>query len=179
MHIPVECYASAEHFLGGITAPRPGVVVLDIRMPGMSGMELQQRLATDARFLPVIMVTGHGDVETSVEAMRRGAFDFLQKPYDAQRLKNLINTTLGKADELWNCWKIHQLVKSRYDSLSVREREVCNMLIQGIETRSIATTLGISPSTVEKHRLRIFEKMTINSVPLLIRELEKLMPEKT
>ena len=177
MYVPVECYASAEHFLDCINPPRPGVVVLDIRMPGMGGIELQKRLATDACFLPVVIVTGHGNVETSVEAMRQGAFDFLQKPCDAQRIKNVITASLTKATELWKQWQAQQTVRSRYDSLSAREREVCDMLTQGLETRQIATALGISPSTVEKHRLKTFEKMCVNSVPLLMRETDKLAPK--
>lgn len=173
--LPVECFASAEDFLEAVEPPRPGAVILDIRMPGMSGLELQRRLNSIARFLPVVIVTGHGSVQMSVQAMRQGAFDFLEKPYDTQQLLRVVRAAVDKARTQWQAWQVHEQLTSRIATLSSRERQVCDLLVKGGETRQIASALDISPSTVEKHRLKVFHKIGVNSVPLLIREFDKLL----
>lgn len=175
MGMPVECFCSAEHFLGAVEAPRPGVVILDIRMPGMSGLELQRRLNGVAQFLVIVMVTGHGSVPLGVQAMRQGAFDFLQKPYNPSQLRKIIKEAVGHAQDRWNRWQAHLIVAKKIDLLSSREKEVCDLLVAGMQTRTIAAHLGISPSTVEKHRLKVFEKIQVESVPNLIHEVNRFI----
>ena len=114
-------------------------------------------------------------MQLSVQAMRQGAFDFLEKPYDTQRMLGVIKRSLQKAEQQWNSWLNHEDLMKRIATLSVREREVCDLLVQGSETRQIASALNISPSTVEKHRLKVFHKIKVNSVPLLIREFGNLI----
>lgn len=177
MGLPAECFSSAEHFLGAVEVPRPGVVVLDIRMPGMSGLELQRRLNKVAQFLVVVMVTGHGSVPLGVQAMRQGAFDFLEKPYNPAQLRKAVQEAVGHAEDRWNRWHSHLAVVKKIDLLSAREKQVCDLLVAGLQTRTIAAQLGISPSTVEKHRLKVFEKIQVESVPNLMHEMNRFIPD--
>lgn len=171
---PTQCFSSAEHFLIDVEALGPGIVVLDVRMPGMSGLELQRRLQQVARYLPVIIVTGHGNVPMSVEAMRAGAADIFEKPYDPVLMQSAIRNGLEKADELWTQFQSDSEIATRLEKLSARENDVCELLLKGLETREVARRLEISPSTVEKHRLRVFEKIGVSSVALLIRRVAQL-----
>ncbi len=164
-----ECFGSAEHFLISVETPRPGVMVLDVRMPGMSGLELQRRLREVASFLPIIIVTGHGSVPVSVEAMRAGALDVFEKPYDPVLIQDSIRVGLAEGEKLWDKFETATEVKRRLLTLSARETEVCDLLVQGLHTKEVALQLSISPSTVEKHRLKVFDKLDVHSVARLIR----------
>jgi len=162
-------YASAQEFLAAYQPAQPGVLVLDIRMPGMSGLELQQQLSLRGAVIPVIFMTGHGDIPMAVEAMQHGAFDFLQKPFRDQELLDRINAALKQDAE--NRAAVERLadVKARAESLTPREREVMALVVDGRANKVIAIDLGLSERTVEIHRANVMEKMGARSVAHLVK----------
>ena len=162
-------YASAQEFLTAYQPSQPGCLVLDIRMPGMSGLELQQQLNLSGAVIPVIFMTGHGDIPMAVEAMQHGAFDFLQKPFRDQDLLDRIQRAIVKDAELRQSLGEHARIKTHLESLTPREREVLDLMTQGKQNKSIAQDLGVSPRTVEIHRARVMEKMNAQSVAELVR----------
>ena len=162
-------YASAQEFLAAYQPAQPGVLVLDIRMPGMSGLELQQQLSLSGAVIPVIFMTGHGDIPMAVEAMQHGAFDFLQKPFRDQDLLDRIQRAIIKDGELRASLGEHSRIRTHLDTLTAREREVLDLLTQGKQNKAIAQDLGVSPRTIEIHRARVMEKMNAHSVAELVR----------
>ena len=162
-------YASAQEFLAAYQPSQPGCLVLDIRMPGMSGLELQQQLNLRGAVIPVIFMTGHGDIPMAVEAMQHGAFDFLQKPFRDQDLLDRIQRAIAKDGELRKSLGEHERIKTHLEALTPREREVLDLLIQGKQNKVIAQELDVSPRTVEIHRARVMEKMNAQSVAELVR----------
>ena len=160
---------SAQEFLASYDPLQPGCLVLDVRMPGMSGLELQQQLNLRGAVIPVIFITGHGDVPMAVEAMQQGAFDFLQKPFRDQDLidriqraleKDRVNRAeLGKRSDL----------RARHEALTPREREVLALVMSGKANKVMAADLGLSQRTVEVHRARVMEKMGASSLAHLVR----------
>jgi FixJ family two-component response regulator len=161
--------ASAQEFLAAFDPDQPGCLVLDIRMPQMSGMELQQRLNLRGAILPVIFITGHGDVPMAVEAMQHGAFDFLQKPFRDQDLIDRIQKALARDRENRAALQQHDAIRARLESLTPREREVLELMVQGRQNKVMAGDLGLSQRTVEIHRAHVMEKMGANSVAQLVR----------
>jgi two-component system response regulator FixJ len=168
--VKLECalYASAQEFLTAFDPTQPGCLVLDIRMPGMSGMELQQQLNMMGAVIPVIFMTGHGDIPMAVEAMQHGAFDFLQKPFRDQDLLDRIQKALARDAELRKSLGEHSRIREHLEELTPREREVLDLLTQGKQNKVIAQVLGVSPRTVEIHRARVMEKMNAQSVAELV-----------
>jgi len=162
-------YGSAQEFLAAYQPSQPGCLVLDIRMPGMSGLELQQHLTLRGAVIPVIFMTGHGDIPMAVEAMQHGAFDFLQKPFRDQDLLDRIQRAIVKDEEQRKTLGEHARIKVHLESLTAREREVLDLMTQGKQNKSIAQDLGVSPRTVEIHRARVMEKMNAQSVAQLVR----------
>jgi two-component system, LuxR family, response regulator FixJ len=162
-------YASAQEFLAAYQPSQPGCLVLDIRMPGMSGLELQQQLNLRGAVIPVIFMTGHGDIPMAVEAMQHGAFDFLQKPFRDQDLLDRIQRAIVRDGELRQSLGEHARIKSHLESLTPREREVLDLMTQGKQNKMIAQDLNISPRTIEIHRARVMEKMNAQSVAELVR----------
>lgn len=162
-------FPSAQDFLGAYQPSQPGCLVLDIRMPGMSGLELQQELNLRGAVIPVIFMTGHGDIPMAVEAMQHGAFDFLQKPFRDQDLLDRIQRALVKDEELRKSLGEHTRIKAHLESLTPREREVLDLMTQGKQNKAIAQVLDVSPRTVEIHRARVMEKMDAHSVAELVR----------
>jgi len=162
-------YTSARAFLGSFDPSIPGCLLLDVRMPGMSGLDLQQLLAQDKIKIPVIIITGHGDVPMAVRAMKEGAFDFIEKPFHDQHLLDSVATALAKGVEIQQ--QQHEQAKflERVSSLSPRERQVMDVLVAGKHNKVIALELGISPKTVDVHRGHIMEKMQVKSVIELVR----------
>jgi FixJ family two-component response regulator len=162
-------FASAEDFLQAYDASWAGCVVVDIRMPGMSGLQMQTALAERGSNLPVVIITGHGDVSSARAAFRGHAIDFLEKPFDNEQLINAIENAfaheLGRINE--------QAGKARHDamvaSLSPREREVMKFLLRGLHAREIGEQMGISHRTVEVHKAHIMEKMGVRSVVEIVR----------
>ena len=162
-------YPSAQEFLAAYQSAQPGCLVLDIRMPGMSGLELQQQLNLRGAVVPVIFMTGHGDIPMAVEAMQHGAFDFLQKPFRDQDLLDRIQRAIAKDAEQRQSLGEHERIKSHLETLTAREREVLDPLTQGKQNKAIAQDLGVSPRTIEIHRARVMEKMAAQSVAQLVR----------
>jgi two-component system response regulator FixJ len=162
-------FASAQEFLDTYQPTQPGCLVLDIRMPGMSGLELQQHLNLRGAVIPVIFMTGHGDIPMAVEAMQHGAFDFLQKPFRDQDLLDRIQRAIVKDGELRQSLGEHSRIKAHLEDLTPREREVLDLMTQGKQNKVIGQELGVSPRTIEIHRARVMEKMGAHSVAELVR----------
>jgi two-component system, LuxR family, response regulator FixJ len=162
-------YPSAQDFLGGYDPAQPGCLVLDIRMPGMSGLELQQQLNLRGAVLPVIFMSGHGDIPMAVDAMQHGAFDFLQKPFRDQDLLDRIQKAIAKDAERREALGERERIRTHLESLTDREREVMDLMTQGRQNKMIAQELGVSPRTIEIHRARVMEKMNAQSVAELVR----------
>lgn len=162
-------YPSADAFLDAYDAEQPGCLVLDVRMPGMSGLGLQQRLAELGATLPIIFITGHGDVPAAVRAMRSGAIDFLQKPFDDQQLLDRIHQALEADRDLRAEVDAREAVERRLDSLTPRERQVMELIVAGLANKNVAGRLGVSPRTVEIHRARVMAKMKASSFAHLVK----------
>jgi FixJ family two-component response regulator len=163
----VATYETAEQFLEGYKAGAASCLVLDVRMPGLSGLELQQELNRRGETLPIIFITGHGDVPMAVNAVKSGAFHFLEKPFKDAQLVALIEQA-AKLGQLPAEERQGPCVAARLASLTQREREVIDLVVQGLKNRQIADQLGISVKTVEAHRARVMEKMSVGSVAELV-----------
>jgi FixJ family two-component response regulator len=161
--------ASAREFLETYKPGQPGCVVLDVRMPGMSGLELQQQLNVRGAIIPVIFITGHGDIPMAVEAMQHGAFDFLQKPFRDQDLIDRIQRALERDARNRTTLAQHDRIRERFDSLTPREREVLTLMASGKPNKVMAADLGVSQRTVEIHRARVMEKTGATSLAQLVR----------
>ncbi len=165
----VATFDNAEAFLEALDPQASGCLLLDIRMPGLDGMQLQQMLADRGCALPVIFITGHGDVPLAVQAMRRGALEFLQKPFDDAVLLERIEQAFALDRQNRRADADFAAVRERLQSLTPREGEVLELLIDGMATKQIAYELGVSPRTAEIHRGRIMEKMASRSLAELVR----------
>jgi FixJ family two-component response regulator len=162
--LPVETFGSAVEFLHACDPHRHGCLILDIRMPEISGLQLQDMLTERGVRLPIIMVTGHGDVPTAVRAVRKGAADFLEKPFNDQELLDRIHSVLAADAHRHREESAHTAIRKRIDSLTLREREILDWVVSGTSNKRIAAELGISVKTVEAHRARVMEKMAAKSV---------------
>jgi len=169
-----ETFRTAEEFLRAPTPDAPACAVLDVRLPGLSGLDLQQLLLRAGRAIPIVFITGHGDVPMSVEAMKGGAIEFLLKPFREQQLLDAIQRALAHArlerqrlaeDAAW---------RRRYESLTPREREVMAHVVAGLLNKQIAAKLRMSEVTVKVHRSRVMQKMDVASLPDLVRAAERL-----
>ena len=165
----VETYASADDFLKSYYPGRPGCVLLDVRMPGMSGLELQGHLQQQQVNVPVIMITGHGDVPMAVRAMKAGAIDFIEKPFNDEQLLESIRNALSIDDTRRDEQAFKAEIASRLAQLTPRESEVMDMVTAGKSNKEIANTLGVSAKTVEAHRAKVMEKMEAGSLAELVR----------
>jgi RNA polymerase sigma factor (sigma-70 family) len=164
-----EIYHSGDEFLAAFSDEKPGCLVLDIRMPGLGGLELQEKLIEMGSALPIIFITGHGDVPMAVEAMQKGAVDFIQKPFRDQDLLDRIGEALKTDQERRSERQEHAEVQTRIDTLTKREREVLDLVVTGKPNKVIAYELGVSQRTVEIHRARVMEKMRARSLADLVR----------
>jgi len=165
----IAVFADPSEFLAQFDPGAPGCLVLDIRMPGMSGLELQQRLNRMGSMLPVIFITGHGDVPMAVQAMKEGALEFIQKPFRDQDLLDRINHALQQDAENRSTVARRAEVLRRLETLTPRERQVMDLVVEGAANKVIAIDLGLSERTVEIHRAKVMEKMGARSVAHLVR----------
>jgi len=169
MGLSSQAMASAAAFLDAYQSSQPGCLVLDVRMPGMSGLELQQQLNLRGATIPVIFISGHGDIPMAVDAMHHGAFDFLQKPFCDEDLIDRVQRALDKNAETRVALREHERIRERLNSLTPWEREVLALITHGKPNRVMAQELGASQRTVEIHRTRVMEKSGATSLAHLVR----------
>jgi len=167
--LPYRCFASADSFLEEHDDSQRGCVVLDIRMPGMTGIDLQMKLSQAGSSLPIIFITGHGDVPMAVEAMRRGAFDFLRKPINEEGFLERIANALDRETGDWQQKLDRDQARQRIAGLSEREREVFELVAEGMANKRVASELGISERTVEVHRSQVMKKLGAKTLAQLVR----------
>ena len=178
--IKVEAFPSAAEFLNRHPHDGPSCLVLDVRMPGLSGFDLQNQLAAAGRVIPIIFITGHGNVSMSVRAMKAGAVDFIEKPFEDQTLLDALNQSLEKDRQA----KLEQAekreIKQRVDSLTAREREVFKRVVAGRLNKQIAFEQGTTERTIKAHRARVMQKLQARSLADLVRLAVKagIGPEK-
>ncbi|MEJ2576139.1 MAG: response regulator FixJ [Gammaproteobacteria bacterium] len=167
--LSVESFASADEFLRSYSPGRDGCLLLDVRMPGMSGLELQDYLNQHQIEIPVIIITGHGDVHMAVRAMKSGAVDFIEKPFNDEMLLDAIRNALTLDDRRREQRSAKAAIAERLEQLTPREYEVMEMVTSGKSNKEIANVLGVSAKTVEAHRARVMEKMQAGSLAELVR----------
>ena len=172
----VECFESSQAYLKQFNPEKPGCLVLDVRMPGMSGLDLQARLAEERLCPPIIIVTGHGDVPMAVRAVQAGAMNFIEKPFNDQVLLDSVHRAMEKdAQQRGEVSRLAE-IETRFEKLTPREREVLKLVVAGRRNKLIAADLGVSQSTVEAHRAKVMEKMEAATLSELMRMMLSLEP---
>lgn len=161
-------FHSAESFLDTVDLSQAGVLLLDQRMTGMSGLELQNNLRIRGIDMPIIFITGHGDIPMSVIAMRSGAVTVLEKPFDSHRLIESLEEALASVRKQDGLRQLQMSIRNRFDTLSTREREVMKYVVQGLGNRAIGDRLNVSDRTIEVHRAKVMKKMQANTLPELV-----------
>ncbi|MDM0106323.1 response regulator [Variovorax sp. J22R24] len=168
--LPAETFSSALEFLDAFDPARPGCLVLDVRMARMSGLALQERLSKMGATIPIVFISGHGDIAMAVKAVKEGAVDFVQKPYREQQLLDAIDEALRRAAlRRAPGSDAQQALAKRVATLSPREREIMDLALKGLPSKVIAKELAISHRTVEQHRSRLLEKLDVGSITELLR----------
>ena len=170
----VRTYASGEDFLERFAPSPPACVILDIRMPGISGVEVHERMARQGVVTPVVFVTGHGDVPMAVDAIKRGAFDFVEKPFNEAKLTGIIERALELDAKNAGQFAAQSEIAARLAKLSPREREVLDLVVAGKMNKTIADVMNISIKTVEAHRAKVMEKMGARSLAELVQSVVKV-----
>jgi len=170
----VELFASAQEFLQAKRPRVPSCLILDIRLPGISGLDFQRTLADAKDPIPLIFITGHGDIQMSVRAMKAGAVEFLSKPFRDQDLLDAIHLALERDAARRNQEKEIAKMRERFEWLTPREREVLPLVVSGLLNKQIAAEIGTSETTVKVHRSQLMRKMGADSLPELVRMAEKL-----
>lgn len=174
MGYDVQLFASVADFLARRSGPAAGCLVLDVRLPGRSGLELQRELAAAGNVLPIVFITGHGDVPMSVAAMKAGAIEFLTKPFHDQDLLDAVQRGMAITREHRNERTAVADLRRRYETLSPREREVMTLVCSGLMNKQIAAELDLSEITVKVHRGKVMRKMKAQSLPELVRFADRL-----
>lgn len=169
-----ETFASTRDFLNSKRPDSPACLVLDVRLPDVSGLEFQRELAQAGIRIPIIFITGHGDIPMSVQAMKAGAVEFLTKPFRGQELLDAVQDAIARDRAAWNARTQLAELNARYSLLTPREKEVMALVVQGLLNKQIAAELGASELTIKTHRGRVMEKMTADSLADLVRMSERL-----
>ena len=173
--VTASCFQAAKEFLAALDRQEPfDCIVSDVRMPSMSGLDLMQHLNRRGTGRPVILITGHGDVDMAVGAIKNGAFDFIEKPFDEARLLASIRDGTKRAGQSESTAAEVDELRARFDSLSARQREVMELAITGLSSKEIGRKLNISPKTVENHRSWVMERIGARNLADLIRKAMKL-----
>ena len=172
--VPVEVFASSQEFLSRARPEEPSCIILDVRMPGLSGLDLQERLVQSGIDIPVIFITGFGNVPQSVRAMKAGAVDFLEKPFENQALLDAVNRALERSRLALQHRSELREIRDRIESLTPREYEVFVRIAAGLANKQVADKLAISEKTVKIHRARVMQKMQAPTFAELVRMAEKL-----
>ena len=172
--LQVETFASAQEFLTRLGAETPSCLVLDLQLPGLSGLDLQQRMAEVGAEIPIVFLTGHGNIPASVQAMKAGAVEFLTKPFDEQNLLQAIQEAVERDRQNRQQHTKMQELQSLYESLTAREQEVMQQVVSGLLNKQIAAELNIAEYTVKIHRGRVMRKMHAESLADLVRMAENL-----
>lgn len=170
----VVTFNNGNDFLQSFPVPAPGCILLDVRMPGISGLDLQTKLAETPSSLPIIIVTAHGDTQMAVRAMKEGAFDFVEKPINNQILLETVDKAINESEKLTRSLGQQEEIRQRLENLTPREHDVLNMIAKGKLNKQIAFDLGITQRTVEVHRARVMEKMKAKTVADLLRTVMSL-----
>ena len=165
----VRAYASAESFLAEYDEQQPGVLIVDVRMPGMSGLELQEQLIARKSTMPVVFITGHGDIPMAISTMKKGAVDFLEKPFDETALRDIVGRMFEQANQRLSQAKAVRQHEAMLARLTSREQQVLERIVAGRLNKQIADDLGISIKTVEAHRANIMEKLQVTTVADLMK----------
>jgi FixJ family two-component response regulator len=168
VNLPSRIFSDASAFLEFCDPRQQGCILLDIRMPGMSGMELLENLKANGVALPVIVITGHGDVPLAVRALKLGAFDFVQKPFNAHDLLDRVHAALQQVRESSHKTRKLDRLRNHFDALTGREREIMELVVAGNPSKVIGTKLGISSRTVDIHRSNIMRKLNVRTVAELV-----------
>lgn len=174
----VQDYGHPREFFANYDPETPGCLVVDLRLPDMSGLELQRVAARQGSLHPFLIITGHGDVQTAVAAMRQGALDFIEKPFSRQQLLDRVQQAVNQDQQQRKLFTQQQQVRALIAALTGREREVLELVVEGKLTKEIARQLGISPKTVEVHRANVVRKMGADNVAELIRVVMPLVPSE-
>lgn len=174
--IHVRAFESADEFLAAEMPDVPSCLILDVRLRGTSGLTLQQNSFKESVRFPVIFLTGHGDIEMSVKAMKAGAFDFMTKPFKDQDLIDTIAAALKRDSELRRQYRIVAGIRQTYDSLTAREREVIRLVADGLLNKQIADRLRLSEVTVKIHRAQAMHKLNADSVADVVKKLQQVPP---
>jgi FixJ family two-component response regulator len=170
----VQTFGSARDFLGHPRPDGPACLVLDVRLPGLSGLDLQRELADTGSAIPIVFITGHGDIPMSVQAMKAGATEFLTKPFRDQQLLDAVQAAIERDSEQRARMAEIARLRNRYESLTPREREVLTLVVAGLLNKQIASRLGTSEITVKAHRHQVMHKMKANTVVDLVRTFQRL-----
>jgi FixJ family two-component response regulator len=169
-----KCFASAQEFLSAGDRSGPSCLVLDVRLPGISGLDLQRELSRANLRIPIIFITGHADIQMTVNAMKSGAVEFLTKPFREQDLLDAVQRSLARDRKRRDKQQVLHEVRERYATLTAREREVMGLVVSGMLNKQIASALRASETTVKIHRGHVMRKMQAKSLPDLVRMADKL-----
>ncbi len=174
----VKAFASAEAFLSEYRENQPGVLIVDVRMPGMSGLQLQEELINRESLMPVVFITGHGDVPMAVNTMKKGAVDFLEKPFNETELREIVSRMFEQANDNLQKFTAQREHEAMLGRLTAREQQVLERIVAGRLNKQIADDLGISIKTVEAHRANIMEKLQVTTVADLMKVALAAEPAK-